>query len=168
MHASYERVGGQAKLRFERLLAHSVERVWYAITEMDELAHWFPDTIAGKLAPAGRLQFRHGDGSESEGEVREIEPLQRLVFTWGGDLLEFELRRSDAGGCILDFTVTIAEVEKAARDASGWHLCLDRLGVWLAGHDAPPPAPGLGWRRLYEDYAERGFPTGAVIPEIVE
>ena len=30
------------RLRFERRLDHSPERVWRAITEPEELAHWFP------------------------------------------------------------------------------------------------------------------------------
>jgi uncharacterized protein YndB with AHSA1/START domain len=34
--------GGRYVLRFERHLGHSVERVWRALTEPSELAHWFP------------------------------------------------------------------------------------------------------------------------------
>jgi uncharacterized protein YndB with AHSA1/START domain len=168
MHASYEQVGARARVRFERRLPHPVERVWLAITEMEELAHWFPDSIAGRIAPGERLEFRHGEELTWSGDVLEVEILERLAFTWGEDLLEFELERTDAGGCVLRFTVTIAQPDKAARDASGWHVCLDRLGIWLAGHDAPPPSPGSGWRRLYEEYAARGFPTGAPVPDLVE
>ena len=44
-------------VRFERRLAHSPERVWRAVTEPDELAAWFPDTIEGEFAPGAEVRF---------------------------------------------------------------------------------------------------------------
>jgi uncharacterized protein YndB with AHSA1/START domain len=42
MHGTYEIVDDRSALTFERRLSHSVERVWRAVTEPAELAHWFP------------------------------------------------------------------------------------------------------------------------------
>ena len=67
---------------------------------------------------------------------------------------------------MLRFTCVLGQRDKAARDAAGWHVCLDRLERQLAG--TPAPAPGTGptekWREHYEEYARRGFTTGAPIP----
>ena len=45
MHGTYEIVDDRSALTFERRLAHSVERVWRAVTEPAELAHWFPSVM---------------------------------------------------------------------------------------------------------------------------
>jgi hypothetical protein len=39
-----ETIDGRPALRFDRTLAHSVERVWRAITDPTELQRWFPAT----------------------------------------------------------------------------------------------------------------------------
>ena len=47
-HGTVERDGARGMIRFERVLAHPVERVWEAITTPDGLAGWwlpFPATI---------------------------------------------------------------------------------------------------------------------------
>jgi uncharacterized protein YndB with AHSA1/START domain len=171
MHGTYELIDGRATVRFERRLAHSVERVWRAITEPAELAHWFPDTIRGELSPGAPLRFEHESGFSWEGEVKEFDPPSRLAFMWGGDLLEFELEPLDDGdgdgdGCLLRFTAVMSERDKAARDAAGWHVCLDRLGASLAGIEtaAPTSETTSEWRALYAEYEARGLPTGAEIP----
>ena len=37
-----ETINGRPALRFERMLTHSVERVWRAISVPAELERWFP------------------------------------------------------------------------------------------------------------------------------
>ena len=49
MHGTYEIVDDRSALSFERRLAHSVERVWRAVSEPGELAHWFPSAMSGEL-----------------------------------------------------------------------------------------------------------------------
>jgi uncharacterized protein YndB with AHSA1/START domain len=165
MRGTYEEVDGRAKVRFERLLAHPIEDVWRALTERDELAHWFPSTVEGELTVGGALRFRHEEG-EWTGEVRELDPPHVLAFTWGEDLLVFELREVQ-GGTKLLFTAVMSELNKAARDAAGWHVCLDRLEAFTGGADTSAPGSELTgeWRDHYAAYAEHGFPTGAVLPE---
>jgi len=41
MYGSYDTIEDQPTLTFERWLSHPVDRVWRAIIERDELAHWF-------------------------------------------------------------------------------------------------------------------------------
>jgi uncharacterized protein YndB with AHSA1/START domain len=132
MNGKLETTDGRAVLRFERRLEHSPERVWRAITEAEELRHWFP--------PGEELQ------------VTESDPPHLLAGNWFGDALRFELR-PDGKGCVLIFTHTFDGREKAARDAAGWHGCLARLDALLAGEPMSEVASLESWPQTHEDYA---------------
>ena len=56
--------------------------------------------------------------------------------------------------------------DQAARDAAGWHVCLDRLETALGGGDATAPSgePTSEWRGHYEEYQRLGLPVGAPVP----
>jgi hypothetical protein len=106
MTGSLESIDDRPTLHFERRYEHSVERVWKAITEPEELRHWFP--------PGAEL------------EITESEPPRLLAGSWFGDQLRFELR-PDGDGCVPLFSHAFAEREKAARDAAGWGPLLRAL-----------------------------------------
>src|SRR5947199_360969 len=65
----------------------------------------------------------------------------------------------------LDLTVKLDARDKAARDAAGWHVCLDALERLLSGEAVEEPHENDGWRGHYEEYQRRGLPTGAPVPE---
>jgi uncharacterized protein YndB with AHSA1/START domain len=166
-HGHYVTVDDRPALLFERLLAHPVDAVWRTVTEPAELAYWFPGGVTVDLRVGGRISVTPGDGgSSTEGEVTELDPPHVLAFSWGEERLRFELEPVVGEGCILRFTHVLSEPDRAARDAAGWHVCLDRLATRLAGEPAPPPgaSPTEEWREHYEDYQERGLPSGAQIP----
>jgi uncharacterized protein YndB with AHSA1/START domain len=123
------------KLRIERRYGHSVERVWRAITDPDELRHWFP---VADIAL----------------EVTESEPPHVLAGTWHGDVLRFELT-PHGDGCVLAFSHAFADRAKAARDAAGWDVCFVRLGALLAGTPMDEADSLRLWPPLHERYAER-------------
>jgi hypothetical protein len=50
---------------------------------------------------------------------------------------------------------------KAARDAAGWHECLDLLVSDLDG--TPPSAWGRTWRRVHPVYVDKLGPEAATI-----
>ena len=166
MHGTYETVDGRPSLTFERRLAHSVERVWRAVTDPAELGHWFPSAVRGEVASGGTLTFEFPGGDMIlEGEVVELDPPRRFAFTFGDDVLRIEL--DPAGdGCLLRFTCLFDDPARASRDAAGWHVCLDTLERHLGG--TPTQAPGSeetpDWRALYEEYQRRGLPAGAPLP----
>ena len=168
MHGTYETVGGSAALRFERRLAHPIDAVWSAITEPAELARWFPTTVAVELRAGAPMTFTFPERElpPMSGRVTELEPPCRFAFFWGEDPLLFELDPVAGGaGCVLRFTVLLDARDKAARDAAGWHVCLDVLEQSLAdAATSPRLGPTSEWRAHYEDYAERGLPTGAPVP----
>jgi uncharacterized protein YndB with AHSA1/START domain len=166
MHGTYETVDNRHSLTFERRLAHPVERVWRAVTNPAELAHWFPSAVSGQVEPGGKLTFDFPDDDMTlEGEVVELEPPRRFAFTFGDDLLRIELDAA-GDGCLLRFTCLFEEPERAARDAAGWHVCLDALERHLGGMptQAPSSEATPDWRERYEEYQRRGLPAGAPVP----
>jgi uncharacterized protein YndB with AHSA1/START domain len=125
-------VGDRWRLRFRRDLAHPPERVWQAITSAAELTAWFPQQVTGEWRVGAELTFGDAEHGSFTGEVLRCEPPRLLEYTWGPDVLRFELEPS-AAGCTLTLVDTFREQGKAARDAAGWHVCLDSLDAALNG-----------------------------------
>jgi uncharacterized protein YndB with AHSA1/START domain len=172
MHAEYATIKERPALRFQRRMAHPVDAVWRAITESAQLEQWFPSSVELDLREGGEMTFTFRETKLSEqpttmaGEVTDLDPPRLFAFYWGEDHLRFELEPAD-GGTLLTFTALLDARDKAARDAAGWHVTFDALERHLAGTATSPssPEPGADWRGLYDEYAGRGFPTGAPIPE---
>lgn len=133
MNAILETAGDQHVLRFERPLEHSAERVWRAITEPEELRHWFP--------------------LSEPFQITESDPPRLLAGTWYGDALRFELR-PDGAGCVLVFTHAFSDRAKAARDAAGWDSCFARFDALLAGVPMSDAESLERWPEIHERYAE--------------
>jgi uncharacterized protein YndB with AHSA1/START domain len=116
--------------------------------------------------PRIRFHFEEHDYPDMTGEIREVAALERFVFTWGDDELQFELMPADEGqACRLAFTVALDAADKAARDGAGWEACLDALGLVAGGQRPVRPMPTDAWQEHYAEYQRRGFPVGAEIPE---
>ena len=78
--------------------------VWRAVTEPDELRHWFPAAVDLEPRPGGRIEFALEDSPSTEGEVTAFDPPHRFAFTWGGSLVSIELEPEDGGAaCRLTF-----------------------------------------------------------------
>ncbi len=93
----------------------------------------------------------HFSFRESEGEPFDGQML-------ADDILRFELE-PDGPGCIR-LTVTFPEYGKSARDAAGWHVCLEQLTHVLDG--TPPPwKPPDRWRVVHRGYVERLGPVAS-------
>lgn len=80
--------------------------------------------------------------------------------------MRFELE-ARGEGCRLRLTNFLEDREVAARDAAGWHVCLDNLVRQLASGTgrAPSTRPTEEWRGLYAQYTRQGFPAGAPVPD---
>jgi uncharacterized protein YndB with AHSA1/START domain len=151
------------QLRFTRRLAHPPEKVWRAITEPEHLEAWFPDTIVVDRWEVGAaLQFRHEGGLYAfEGQVLEVTVPRALEFTWGPDTIRLELE-PDGEGTRLTLLDTLEELGKAARDGSGWHVCLDHLEHDLNG-TTPRWTASERWREVHPDYVQALGPEAATI-----
>jgi uncharacterized protein YndB with AHSA1/START domain len=154
------RHGDRYSLVFTRRLAHSREKVWRAVTEPEHLAAWFPQEIIGERRPGAPLHFVTSGGGSFVGQMLVFDPPEVMEFTWGTDLLRIELRQ-DGTGTLLMLTDTFDEVGKAARDAAGWHECLDRLVRDLDG--TTQPAKGERWRQIHPVYVAELGPEASTI-----
>jgi len=155
---------GRWELTFVRRSPHPPEKVWRAITEPEHLAAWFPTSIDGDRAPGAPLSFSFPfpEAPTMEGEVLAFDPLERFEFRWGDEVIAIELTGLDDGGCELRFTNRFDEVGKAARDAAGWHACLDRLGYEISGESLPWD-PDDRWAMVHPAYVEHLGPEASVI-----
>lgn len=167
MTGTLVQVDGRYFLRFERAYPHPCEDVWRALIEPESLAQWFPAAIEGerRAGAALRFVFPGGEGPVLSGAVRVFEPPHLLEYSWDSDVLRWELRPI-ATGTQLVFTTSVQQRSVAARDATGWHGCLDHLAALL---DAAEPAPGAAqFENRYGDYIRR-FGLGAfpsfLVPE---
>src|SRR5579862_2625866 len=159
------RHGDRWTLVFTRRLAHSREKVWRAVTEPEHLAAWFPLEIIGEQRPGAPLRFVSPGGGSSGGasfvgQMLAFDPPEVVEFTWGTDVLRIELSQ-DGPGTLLTLTDTFDDVGKAARDAAGWHECLDRLVSDLDGTAQPPK--GERWRQIHPVYVAELGPEASTI-----
>jgi uncharacterized protein YndB with AHSA1/START domain len=148
-NGTLETIDGRPALRFERMLAHPVERVWRAISDPAELERWFP--AAADWTPATGETFEAHGGS---GEVIEVDAPHRLAWTFGGDRYSFELAAQE-DGCRLTFTHVFDDRALAAQTAAGWETYLSRLEPHLAGGHLSEEEAHEPWGEVHERYAER-------------
>jgi uncharacterized protein YndB with AHSA1/START domain len=163
--------GQRPTLVFERVIAHPPERVWSALTSHEELMQWHPTPFDVEPQEGGRVSFSSSapDAPEMpDGTVLAWAPPHLLAYSWGEDELRWELRPHD-DGCLLKLSHSFDDRFKAARDAAGWHICLDALERSL---NPQPPAREPGemrlpgdWQKLNGEYERRfGIPSEQATP----
>jgi hypothetical protein len=87
--------------------------------------------------------------------TRAVRP-RVLEYTWGADLLRWDLEPTEAG-TRLTLHHTVKDRGWLPKVAAGWHICLDVAERTLDGH--PPgrivgdAAKQVGWERLNAEYA---------------
>ncbi|MEH0985282.1 SRPBCC family protein [Micromonospora sp. CPCC 205556] len=153
--------GDRWALLFVRELRHTPERVWAALTDPARLREWAPFLADRDLGTPGAAVLTLVDGDALAAQpatVRRAEPPQLLEYTWGGDLLRWELTPSGEG-TRLTLRHTLADRATLPMVAAGWHLCLDVADLLLAGDPVGPirgaEAKDFGWAELRDAYAER-------------
>jgi uncharacterized protein YndB with AHSA1/START domain len=150
MNGTLQTIDGRPALRFERRLAHPIERVWRAVTEPAELACWFVAPVPWK--PALGETF---EGGGQRGEITALEEPRLLAWTWGEERYSFELADA-AEGCVLVFTHVFDErYGAAAQHAAGWESYLDRLEAHVGGRELSEEDAHAHIAELHERYAER-------------
>ena len=154
---------GRWQLRFTRVLQHPPDKVWRALVEPEHLEAWFPTTVEGDRAEGAPLKFsfREDEAPPMQGGMITYQPHSVLEFKWGEDLLRFELQAVESG-TLLTLSDTFDELGRAARDAAGWHVCLDLLEPHLFGED-PPADQGTAWKSVHAKYVEVLGPEAATI-----
>ena len=157
-HAVFDEHDGRPALQFERVLSHSPERVWNALVKHEQMLDWHPTPFELEPRTGGRVHYLPAAEASAmpDGEGLAYEPPRLLAYTWGEDELRFELRPHDEG-CVLRLTHSFDDRFKAARDAAGWHLCLQQLADSLdaVGRSQTEPRPPADWQSLNADYERR-------------
>ena len=141
-------------VRYVRHLPHPPEKVWRALTESDQLRHWFPCDIVGERAEGATLQLPfwpdhvEAYGIETPvvpGRVHVWDPPRVFEWSWDTDRLRWELAQ-EAAATVLTLTVWIGDPQAHGADggspddatgtasaAAGYHVCLDHLELLLDG-----------------------------------
>lgn len=151
-------------LRFVRVVKHSPERVWRAITNERELTEWMRYSVQFEARAGGRVQF-FGDGAERiDGKVFVFDPPRTLAFSFfdGSNAEHREIEERDwavrydlepAGdGCRITFTHRNQPGAVLWGVGEGWHLFIDQLMAFLDGN--------LGGLPVYAGQ-EEDHPAGA-------
>lgn len=165
MTTSTDRLGtvlrgdGRMGLRYVRRLRHRPDKVWRALTESDQLRHWFPCDIVGERVPGAELQLpfwpehveAHGIATPVvPGRLHVWDPPHVFEWSWDTDRLRWELE-ADGDATVLTLTVWIGDPRAHGPDggspddatgtasaAAGYHVCLDQLEVVLVEGEAGP------------------------------
>jgi uncharacterized protein YndB with AHSA1/START domain len=164
----YVEVDGRPAVRFERTYPHPADRLWAAVTEPDQLKGWFPSNVAIEPRVGGTVTF-DGDPNIGKltGTVLTYDPPRRIAFTWGPDELQFDVEALGETQSRLTLTNVLSERDAAARNASGWTVCLGELDNLMAGEASDGPhteANQAKFLPLLESYVAAGLPSGADIP----
>jgi uncharacterized protein YndB with AHSA1/START domain len=164
---TYVEQEGRPAVRFSRTYPHPIEHVWAAVTEPEQLRHWFPATVKLDLRVGGTVTFSDDPNvADKTGTILAYDPPRRIAFEWGGDELHFELEPLGPKSCRFTLINVLSERNAAARNAAGWAVCLAELEKQLAGMagDGPHSSSALAWQPLYDAAVAAGMPSGAEIP----
>ena len=164
--------GNRWTLVFVRELRHPPAKVWQALTDPRELAKWAPFDPDRDLGTPGPAALTMAGGSAPEpplpSTVVRAEAPKLLEYTWGEDLLRWELAPT-ASGTRLTLSHTMGDRTWLPKTAAGWQICLDVAEQALSGESigriVAGEAKDYGWEQLNADYAEQlgientGFPA---------
>ncbi|NIJ11859.1 uncharacterized protein YndB with AHSA1/START domain [Saccharomonospora amisosensis] len=139
--------GEAVSVLLRRRFPATIDNVWQAVTEPDQLARWFP-RVTGDLRPGGCFKVE----GETDGVILGCEPPHLLRLSWGDERNVVEVRLAadehsgEAGGA-----ATIVELVHAAdpavadclRSGPGWDVAFLALERHLRAQPMGDPA---AWR----------------------
>ena len=171
--AAVEKTGDRWTLVFVRELRHPPETVWRALTDRNELRAWAPfdtDRDLGTTGAATLTMAGVSEPSASPCSVSVAEPPRVLEYTWGEDVLRWELAPS-AVGTRLTLRHTLADRDFVPKIAAGWQICLDVAERFLdgtpIGRIVAMEALDFEWERLNDEYARRFAIENTGVPETI-
>jgi len=148
-------------LVFVRDLRHPPAKVWSALTDPAQLSEWAPFIADRDLGTIGDATLTMIDGEttvDMPASVRRVEPPHLLEYSWGTDVLRWELTAT-GNGTRLTLSHTLDDRDWLPKVAAGWHLCLDVAERLLDGTPIGPirgnDAKNYGWDELHDSYAAR-------------
>ncbi len=131
-------ITGNARVRrveIRRLLRFSINRVWDAIVEPEQIEQWF---TAAEIDhhENGRLRLDFGSVVVN-GTIKTFMPPHVLAYTWeqegeGTSLVCFDLVETSQNETLLTVVQTMLDEDVAFDVGSGWHIMLERLALQMA------------------------------------
>jgi len=150
--AEIEKVENGCIAIFKRLLPHTVEDVWAALTDNDKLEKWFSNLQVTDLRKNGTIMFNMNDGSGESIEMKilEFEKESVLEYEWGEGSVRFELT-PQTDNCLLVLKDIFPNInDHTPKDIAGWHICLDVFETLL--DVSLKEFPMDEWQIVYEQY----------------
>lgn len=135
--AKFTRNGDVMEAKMKRVLDDSLDRVWVALTDSEELVKWLaPGEIELWEGGSAKLNFTDS-GIVIDSKVTAIEPLSVLEYSWSGPGEPLRPVRWDmrpkGDEVELDLTLRMPASEDAGRSCAGWDAHLEMLAAALAG-----------------------------------
>jgi uncharacterized protein YndB with AHSA1/START domain len=143
------------RITVTRRIRAAPERVYGFFTDPTLWARWQGTSATVDAQPGGVLQVAMGRGGSglAEGRFVELDPFERIVFTWGwassplstlppGSTVVSVDLRPDGDGTLVTLTHDLLPQGEREIHEAGWSLYLDRLVTVAEGGD-PGPDPSL-------------------------
>ncbi len=150
---------GRWTLVFTRDFRHSPEQVWDVLTDPEYQREWAPFEADRNLSSTGTATFKMIDSDKDtafNANVSRAEAPNLLEYTWGEDLLRWELQATNTG-TRLELRHTTGDKEWLPKVAAGWHICLDVAELFMEdrpiGRIVGEAAKDHGWIELNDAYA---------------
>jgi uncharacterized protein YndB with AHSA1/START domain len=129
----------------ELVIAASRETVWDLLVDPDKASGWMGLQSWSEPTPGGLYRVEVIPGKIASGKYVELDPPNRLVFTWGWEgesavppgssTVEFELS-AHADGTRLRFVHSgLPSAESAESHSHGWDHYFERLAIAARGGD---------------------------------
>ncbi|MDF2701004.1 MAG: hypothetical protein K0Q49_2568 [Haloplasmataceae bacterium] len=150
MLAHIEKIESGCLARFEREYNYSQEQVWSYLTENAKLKEWFPELSIEKLNKGEMIKFDMQDGTHKEMEILEMKTNNILEYTWGNDVVRFELNPKQDGCQLILIEKNRTITDQTPKDLAGWHVCLLMIKTLLEGK--PLESRDKEWDKWYDIY----------------
>jgi uncharacterized protein YndB with AHSA1/START domain len=142
-------------MRYVRILPHSIERVWEAVTVAEQLNVWLMPVTEIEPRLGGRCHLSWGGPRDvsNEGEVLVFDPPRRARYGSADAAIEFQLEPADGGTRFTFLQLFSTEFRHAAMDdqpggglpagpdtpwrpgfVAGFHVAFDTLHRFLDEH----------------------------------
>jgi uncharacterized protein YndB with AHSA1/START domain len=140
--------GDYASLEFERVMSHSPEEVWNAITNPDQLARWFMTDAKIDGRRGGKIEFWSGTSKlHVTGEILIWSPPRVFEYEWNLDprpefptgersIVRWEIVH-EGDHSLVRMTHRHLTRQSSRGFSSGTHVFLDRLEASLDGLPLP-------------------------------
>jgi uncharacterized protein YndB with AHSA1/START domain len=159
--AEIEKDGEKWTLVLIRDLSHPPEKVWRALTDPEHLREWAPFDSDRNLGAVGTAKLTTVGAPAlhvTETQIKRADAPSVLEYSWGGQDMRWELEPRSGGATRLKLWHNINR-PFISMGATGWHVCFDVLGRFLAGQPmgrivGPDAMKVDGWQRLHAEYAK--------------